>query len=98
MPELLNLGRPVEGSAGLVRARPTHRDLEAFALSRLPGITRSKAKRLARLAVQEADPYTAVLGRSIEARMLRGADPTGDTALRNATRRGWSRDNACELA
>lgn len=78
------------GSAGetksLVRARPTHRDLEAFARTRL-GVTAAKARRLARRAITDPNPYEAVLGRRIERRMLLGADPTADAAVRNVDRK-----------
>lgn len=81
---------PKPGAAGLMvlRPHPTHRDLEAFALARL-GCSKAKARRLARAAHGEPDPYEAVLGRTV-ARRMRGRsdpDPTGNTAVANAMRR-----------
>lgn len=73
-------GGPAGALRGVVRPRPTHRDLEAFALAHVPGMTKAKARRLARCAISEADPYGSILGRLAESRMMRGADPTGNTA------------------
>lgn len=79
---LVPSGGPAGVAGAVVRARPTHRELETFALAHLPGITKAKARRLARRCAAEPNPYEAILGRQIESAMLRGHDPTGDIAVR----------------
>jgi hypothetical protein len=67
---------------GEVRSHPTRRQLEAFIIARVPGMSRSRANRLACQAMHEPDPYSAALGRVVESGMLHGSDPTADSALR----------------
>jgi hypothetical protein len=83
----LTLSPATTGGAvkGEVCLHPSRRQLEHFIIVRVPGTSRAKANRAARQALREPDPYSAALGRVIESGMLRGLDPTADTALRRVS-------------
>ena len=73
---------------GGAQARPTRRQIEE-SLLRFPDVSKSKANRIAREVLHLPDPLAAAVARldisgpGVEQGMLRGPDPTADTAVRH---------------
>lgn len=76
-------GGPAGAIRGEVRPRATHREIEEFLVRRISGLSKSKARRIARAVAAEPNPFEAALDRS---RVITYPDPTGETAVRNVMR------------